>query len=153
MTEPFKEKDGDLEMIVTDKVNTFDLTDNCYYVTAAKLAKTDVASLVKKSELMQIKGGAPTKDIVTIFKAAGVPHTIHTTDSLFALKAKMVELGGTSDRRFGVAFVRGNSTGHMVVGEYQASNGATRFRDYQARGDGPDASTDLATGVTFHLFY
>jgi hypothetical protein len=134
------------------RINTFGLTDNCYYVTAAKLKKTTVQALMGKSELLQITGGAKPAEIAELFASVGLPSAYSTYTSIDKVEAKVEELAKGLTASFGVAFLRKDGSGHMVVAKYDADSQLVRYRDYQLDTDGTDAGADISSGITFHVF-
>lgn len=150
MTFPIKDQDGDTVMDTVEPTNTHGLTDNCYYVCAAKLSGKSTDELVKQTEEMQIGGGSDLDGIKSLFTKAGLGANAGQCGSVAAVRAAVLAIPG-SVNAFGVAFVRLNGTGHMVIAH--RGNGAVAFRDYQLNDRGSDATADLNTGTSFWVFH
>jgi hypothetical protein len=132
-----------------EPVNTHDLTDNCYYVTAAALAGTTTNDLINRTGVMQVAGGVYLDAIVDLFKAAGLSSTYHPYSTFEAAETGMAELAGGLDKKFGFRYDRSNNTGHMVVATYDATEQEFEYYDYQIDADGRD---DASRGQNFHVF-
>ncbi|GJD19161.1 hypothetical protein RIVM261_041170 [Rivularia sp. IAM M-261] len=116
------------KMSLQDKVNTFNLNDNCYYCTAAALLNMTVDELIKKSEIMQYAGGGTIEDIKNLFKEAGVPVSYQTVNSKEQLESEIKKM--QNNDKFGFAYNRQDGSGHMVVLQ-KDQHGKVSFLDYQ----------------------
>lgn len=132
--------------------NTYGLDDNCYYVTAAVLANTTVETLITATETMQQRGGASEAEITELFNAANLVSAHESFNDLEAVIDHLHETSGGFDRTFGLAFVRGDGSGHMVVANWDGNEQAFSYTDYQADAAGADATADVEAGQLFHLY-
>ena len=147
--EPTYDNESDDEQ---QAVNTHGLDDNCYFVTAAFLGGVTVDGLIQSTETLQNRGGASLDAISALFNAAGLTPTYVTFYDLEAVTDHLHDTSGGLDRRYGLAFTRGDSSGHMVVANWNATDQAFSYTDYQMNPSGADAAGDVATGREFHLF-
>ncbi|GHJ43015.1 hypothetical protein Cs7R123_03570 [Catellatospora sp. TT07R-123] len=146
--------DKDIVMKGDEKpVNTHGLTENCYYVTAAKLLNTTTDALVTHSEEMQLPGKemtlAQTQDF---FARLNLPWRRAEFTTQAALEARIREIGGVSELLYAVGFVRTNGSRHMVVAHFRPGPIPTvRYEDYQ--NPSSSAALDLFGAQQYHLFY
>jgi hypothetical protein len=132
--------------------NSYQLDDNCYYVTAAHLLGTDVNALINRTGVMQDRGGVSLDAIQSLFQAVGLTSTYRQANSVDELEELVESAAGGLDREFALAFVRGNGTRHVVVAVFARDDQIVSYRDYQLDNSGADAAGDIATGSTFYLF-
>jgi len=104
MTFPIKDRDGDTVMDTVEPTNTHGLTDNCYYVCAAKLSGKSTDEVVKETEEMQIGGGSDLKGIKSLFTKAGLNANVTQCGSVATVRATVLAIPGSANA-FGVAFV------------------------------------------------
>lgn len=149
MTYPIKDRDGDAVMDTAEPTNTHGLNDNCYYVCAAKLSGKSTDELVKESEEMQIGGGTDLDGIKSLFTKAGLGANVQACGTVAGVRAAVLAIPGSASA-FGVAFIRLNGSGHMVIAH--RGTGGVAFRDYQMNDTGADATADLNTGTSFWVF-
>lgn len=146
--------DKDVVMKGDEKpVNTHGLTQNCYYVTAAKLLNTTTDALVKQSEEMQLTGTeitlAQTQDF---FARLHLPWRLAEFTTQAALEARIRAIGGVSELMYAVGFVRGNGSRHMVIAHFRSGPIPTvRYEDYQ--NPSSSAALDLFGAQRYYLFY
>jgi len=150
MTQPIKDQDGDTVMGTAGPTNTHGLTDNCYYVCAARLSGMTTDELVKATEQMQINGGTDVDGIKSLFTQAGLGATVRACGSVAGVRAAVMSIPGPANA-FGVAFIRLDGSGHMVIAH--RGTGGVAFRDYQMDDAGADATADLNTGTSFWVFH
>jgi hypothetical protein len=155
MTDPWRMRDpAENTKPKKEPTNTYQLMDNCYYVTTAKLLGITTKELFDRTEEMQIGGGAKVSEIEELLKATGVSYggplerkTLHEIAEL------AYDASHGLDKSFGLCFVRTDQTGHAVVMKWDAADGEARYVDYQVNSKGADAKDDVAGGVTFVLFW
>ncbi|MBV1853537.1 hypothetical protein [Catellatospora tritici] len=153
MTTPGKDSGGDTVMKDGSPVNTYGLTDNCYYVTAAQLLNTTVGELTKRTEIMQEPGEQMTMtETQTFFQGLGLPAQVTQYGTLAAVEQAFRALGATTDRQYALGFQRTGGSRHMVVAHYRPQlMQSVRYHDYQ----NPDSSAalDLAGATAYYLFH
>lgn len=123
---------------------------NCYYVCAAKLSGKTVDELLKTTGEMQISGGTDLDGIKSLFGQAGLGSNLRPCGSVAGVRAAIMTIPGSANA-FGVAFIRLNGSGHMVIAH--RGTGGVAFRDYQMNDIGNDATADLHTGTSFWVIH
>lgn len=144
--------DDAMEVDQRDPVNTYDLTDNCYYVTAAALLGVTVGRLIERTEMMQVRDGAGVDEVTRLFAECGLSGLAATCNDLVDLATYVRDNAGGQDRRFGLGFRRSDGSDHMVVAQWDANQQALSYHDYQRDPSGADATGDVQNGVVFLVF-
>ena len=127
----------------------------CYYVTAREIAGIDARKLAATRDMWQRHGGLSVVELQVLFAAAGLSVGVMALRDIEDVRRAVVAAGlarGGSCERFGLAFVRGDGTGHMVVARYLKGSVRVDYRDYQCERTGADATGDVATATHFFLF-
>ena len=126
------------------------INDNCYYVCAAWLSGRATDELAKTAEEMRVKSGTDLDGIKSLFTRAGLGAAVRACGSVAGVRAAITSLPSAANS-FGVAFIRLDGSGHMVIAH--RGNGGVIFRDYQMDNTGADATADLNTGTSFWVFH
>jgi hypothetical protein len=144
------EQDGDVVTDTVQTTNTHSLTDNCYYVCAAKLRGVSTEKLISQTEQIQIGGGTDINGIRALFREAQLGDTVIACASLMGVHGAVATIPSNANA-FAVAFTRPDGTGHMVLALRHP--GGASFHDYQMNDAGTDALADIGTGTAFWVFY
>jgi hypothetical protein len=147
-----KAEEYDSEDEEKEATNTYQLLDNCYYVTAAALSGTTVDDLIGRTQEMQVRGGADLNAVSMLFGTAGLPSSYSTLTSVEDVESAVEKAAGGLRAAFGVVFTRSDGSAHMVLVEYQPDSQLCTYHDYQLDQSGADAASDIAAGTAFFLF-
>ena len=109
--------------------NTFGLNQNCYYCVVAALLETNTDELVKRTETMQ-QDCATAEQIDDLMKAAGMNPKVTTYHDLQSIRQDLATL--PFGQQVGLAYVRNDGTGHMIVAVRDGTGDAGFYDPQQA---------------------
>lgn len=100
---------------------------NCYFCAVAALLETTTDELVNRTQTMQ-QDCATTQEVYNLMDAAGHKPQVTTYRDLPSIQAALITL--PAGQQVGLAYVRNDGTGHMIVAVRDCT-GAAGFYDPQ----------------------
>jgi hypothetical protein len=140
------------------EVNTFGLSDNCYYTTLAGLRGMTVDMLIRQTEIMQYRT-ANMDEIKRLYRAAHLPiYQIHAFNSVAELTSFFQQTENLHERPVSIPFGYqiASDMNHMVALHIRRLSDGTidgRLEDFQLAHDAPKRIQDtLPRSAKYYVF-